>query len=311
LTAAPIITSLSPNSGPTAGLTTVLITGTGFTGTISVRFGSTATSYTIVSNTQISAIAPPGTGVAQVTVTSPAGVSNGVSYTYGVAAPTLTGLSPSSGPVTGGNTVTLTGTGLTGTTAVRFGSTSATSVTVVSAARVTAVAPSGTGTATVTATTPGGTSNGLSYTYASTGPNIVSLSPNSGPTGGSNTVLITGTGFSSATVVRFGSTATSFTVVSATQISVIAPAGTGVVQVTVTTPAGVSNGVSYTYLSVPTVTSVSPNTGPTAGGNTAAITGTGFVIGSTTVHFGPNAATSVVVTSPTSLTATVPAQPAP
>ena len=43
------------------------------------------------------------------------------------------------------------------------------------------------------------------------------------------------------------------------------------------------------------------------GGNAVAVTGTGFVSGSTTVDFGSNAGTSVDVTSPTSLTVDVPA----
>lgn len=56
----------------------------------------------------------------------------------------------------------------------------------------------------------------------------------------------------------------------------------------------------------PTVTSVSPSTGTTAGGTSVAITGTDFVNGAT-VKFGGVAATSVVFNSATSLTATTPA----
>ena len=47
-------------------------------------------------------------------------------------APTVTGLSPTSGPLAGGTPVTITGTGFTGATAVDFGTTAATSYTVVS-----------------------------------------------------------------------------------------------------------------------------------------------------------------------------------
>ncbi|WP_411550486.1 IPT/TIG domain-containing protein, partial [Nocardia jinanensis] len=50
-------------------------------------------------------------------MTTAGGNSNGIAYTY-VAVPTLTTVVPNVGPVTGGTTVVLTGTGLTGATAV-------------------------------------------------------------------------------------------------------------------------------------------------------------------------------------------------
>lgn len=55
----------------------------------------------------------------------------------------------------------------------------------------------------------------------------------------------------------------------------------------------------------PAVTAVAPNSGPVAGGISAALTGTGFSPGAT-VRFGGTPATNVVVQSPTSLTVTVP-----
>ena len=75
-------------------------------------------------------------------------------FTY-VAAPTVTGISPTTGPAAGGTMVTITGTGFTGATAVDFGTTPATSVTVVSATTITADSPAGTGTVDVTVTTAG------------------------------------------------------------------------------------------------------------------------------------------------------------
>jgi hypothetical protein len=100
-----------------------------------------------------------------VTVLTPGGTSNGASYTY-AAIPTLTSVSPSTGPESAGNTVTLAGAALTGATAVSFGGVQASSFTVDSDTQVTATVPAGTGTASVTVTTPGGTSGGVSYTYA-------------------------------------------------------------------------------------------------------------------------------------------------
>ena len=62
----------------------------------------------------------------------------------------------------------------------------------------------------------------------------------------------------------------------------------------------------FTYVVVPTVTSVSPNNGPTAGGTAVTITGTNFAAGAT-VTFGGTAATNVVVVNSTTITATTPA----
>ena len=70
-------------------------------------------------------------------------------------APTVTSISPTTGPTAGGTSVTITGTNLTGATSVNFGSEAATEVTVVDATTVTATAPSGTaGGVDVTVTTP-------------------------------------------------------------------------------------------------------------------------------------------------------------
>jgi|GEM_PF-823195 len=71
-TTVPDITSLNPSSGPAAGGTVVQINGFGFTGTTGaagVMFGAAnATSYTVNSNTLITAVAPPGSGSVRVRV---------------------------------------------------------------------------------------------------------------------------------------------------------------------------------------------------------------------------------------------------
>ncbi|WP_235445011.1 beta strand repeat-containing protein [Streptomyces sioyaensis] len=305
---APVLSALSPSSGPAAGGTVVTLSGSGFTGATAVRFGAVPASFTVVSSTQIAATAPAGSGTAQVTVTTAGGTSNGVAYTYtSASAPVLSSLNPSSGPAAGGTSVTLTGSGFTGATAVRFGTATA-SFTVVSATQITATAPAGSGTAQVTVTTPGGTSNGVAFTYTSASvPVLSSVSPNSGTTAGGTTVTLTGTGLAATSAVRFGATAAaSFTVVSDTVLTAVAPPGTGTVQVTVTTPGGTSNGVSYTYSVTPTLSSVSPNQGPTSGGNTVTLTGTNLT-GTTEVDFGATPATSFTVLSPTQITAVAPA----
>ena len=77
-------------------------------------------------------------------------------------------------------------------------------------------------------------------------------------------MTITGTGFTAATKVDFGtSAATNLVVVSPTEITVTSPAGSGTVDVTVTGPGGTtstSSGDKFTYVPAPTVISASSTT---------------------------------------------------
>jgi IPT/TIG domain len=184
--------------------------------------------------------------------------------------PTVTGLSPNTGPAAGGSSVTITGANFTGVTAVMFGATSATSFTVNSATQITATDPAGTGVIDVTVTAVGGTSAAVAadhFTYVAL-PTVTSISPALGPAAGGTTINITGTNFTGATAVFFdGTPASIFTVTSATQIIATSPAGTGVVDITVVTAGGTSatsNADQFTYVPAPTVASVVVN-----GGNAA------------------------------------------
>ncbi|MFE3800415.1 beta strand repeat-containing protein, partial [Nocardia tengchongensis] len=309
--AVPALTAIVPSSGPVAGGTTVVLTGTALTGATAVDFGGTpATSFTVDSATQITAVTPAeSAGTVLVTVTTAGGTVDGVSFTY-AAVPTLTTVVPNVGPVTGGSTVTLTGTGLAGATGVSFGGVPA-SFAVDSATQITAVVPPGTaGTVLVTATTAGGTSNGVAYTYVAV-PTLITAVPNVGPITGGTTVVLTGTNLTGATAVSFGGTpATSFTVDSATQITAVTPAGSaGTVLVTVTTAGGTVDGVSFTYVAVPTLITAVPNVGPITGGTTVVLAGTDLT-GTTAVSFGGTPATSFTVDSAIQITAVAPAEAA-
>ncbi|MFE7192261.1 IPT/TIG domain-containing protein, partial [Kitasatospora sp. NPDC057595] len=130
---APVVTGLAPDHGPLAGGSTVVLTGTNLTGASAVNFGAAAaTSFTVDSDTQITATVPAGStaGAVDVTVTTPGGTTAAAKYTYDTPAPVVTGLAPDHGPLAGGNAVVLTGTNLTGASAVNFGAAAATSFTV-------------------------------------------------------------------------------------------------------------------------------------------------------------------------------------
>jgi hypothetical protein len=72
----PVVTGIAPSSGTSAGGMPVTITGSGFAGATAVDFGTVpAGSFTVDSDTQITAAAPAGTGIVDVTVTTPGGTS--------------------------------------------------------------------------------------------------------------------------------------------------------------------------------------------------------------------------------------------
>src|SRR5262249_15054506 len=134
---APIVTAISPSIGPTNGGTTVTITGADFTGTTAVRFGSVAaTSFTVISSTQITAVAPAeAASTVAVHVTNNGGTSAlsvADQFQYVAALPAITKLSKTQGPTSGGTALTIYGSHFTGATAVYFGSIRAASFTVLS-----------------------------------------------------------------------------------------------------------------------------------------------------------------------------------
>ena len=174
----------------------------------------------------------------------------------------------------GSTKVTITGANLLGATAVKFGSAAAKSFTVVSGTSITAESPAGAaGTVNVVVTTVGGESalsGADDFTYVAA-PTVTKVEPAEGPAAGGTKVTITGTHFTGAKEVKFGSVAAkSLTVVSGTSITAESPAGAaGTVNVTVTTVGGksaVSSADDFTYVAAPTVTKVEPAEGPVAGG---------------------------------------------
>jgi IPT/TIG domain len=228
----PGVTLVRPDAGPESGGTTVTITGTNLSEATSVKFGSTdATSFTVSSDTSITAVSPAGTAAVDVIVSTPGGISpigpdDGFSY---AARPTVTRVAPGNGPVDGGTTVSISGTHLNGATAVTFGSTGAAGFTANSATSISAVSPAKlAGGVTVSVATPGGTSASSSHDRFRFNPTIANLSPNTGSTAGGTAVNVTGTGFvlgTKATAFKFGSsTAAAVDCTSTTTCTVMSPA---------------------------------------------------------------------------------------
>ena len=330
---APAVTRSRPTVGPAAGGTSVTITGTGFTGTTTVHFGANAAFFTVNGTTSITATSPVGTaGTVNVTVTNPGGTSATSSadqFTYD-AAPTVTSTTPTNGATTvaPSTTVTFTFSKAVNVSASAFtlqcptGTPVAFSLAPAPPGGVTtytltptSALPAGT-TCTATAvasqiTDPAGThpavNDAVSFTTG-TAPTVTSLSKSTGSTAGGTTVTITGTHLGTTTSVVFGSTAGTVTAKTATSVTVTTPThAVGTVNVVVTTPFGsATDSNAFTYGPPPTITTLSPAAGPTAGGNTIQITGTNFVVGQTTVGTGGSFGTIATMTT-TTITVVVPA----
>lgn len=259
----PTVTSIIPTFGPESGGTTVTIHGTNFIAVEDVFFGSTAaTSFTVISETKIKAVSPAGTGTVHITVKTTGGTSRKTAadrFTYvAPPRPTITKISPTSGPSTGGTQVTIKGTNFTNVEQVFFGKTPATSFTVTSNTSLTAISPPGTGTVHIRVVTSSRTSpktDADQFTYLTTGPTVGSISPAFGPTTGRTQVTIMGTNFIDVEQVSFGNTpALSFVVNSPISITAISPPGHGTVDVIVTTATGTSPTTpadQFTYQEVP------------------------------------------------------------
>ncbi|HUR24878.1 MAG TPA: IPT/TIG domain-containing protein [Candidatus Thermoplasmatota archaeon] len=267
------------------------------------------------------------------------------------AAPAVTSISPSSGTENGNTNITITGTGFSAGALVCLHSGAWTgSCSAADKAQQTIVGScSGTSTCTITAKTPSRSgvvtatpvtvtvrnldgqttseTNGFTYNNVAA-PTLTGVAPNSGTSNGGTTLTLKGTGFEANKArpsVAFGTElAPVVTVVDTTTLTVVTPAkvGGGSSDITVTYPSGTDTLTSnfvYTPAPQPTVTSVSPTSGGTNGGNRVTVSGTNFAPGATvcfaslTSNACPagRSGTQVVFTSTTTLTTLVPARASP
>lgn len=147
----PVVSSLNPFSGPTTGGTTVQISGSFFKGTNQVNFGNVPVTQNIVVNqngTQITVPAPAHAIQATVDIivenlNGQSAPSMGSHFLYLAPLPTITGVSPISGPHNASTQVQINGANFLndGNTTVQFGNVPATNVQVVSSTQITCTAP--------------------------------------------------------------------------------------------------------------------------------------------------------------------------
>lgn len=324
----PTIATITPNTGPGQGGTTVRINGAGFQVGASVSFGgSSAPTAVVLSPTDIDVVAPVGAdGPVNITIVNPDGqsVTRNNGYTY-VAPPNPVQVSPSSGPTSGGTAITITGTFFRTGATVRIGPNACQSVVVLTGGTaITCTTPTGaSGPVAVSVTNTdaqtGVLNNAFTYLAPVPPPTVTGVSPAFGPVTGGTQVTVLGTNFQAGATVRFGTTpATAVNVISPSAIVVTIPgvAGPGSVNVTVTNPdtqfATLANGFAYFQpadLPAITVVSLTPNQGPTAGGTVVFVSGRGFKSGAS-VRFDGIAGTNVLYLGPSALQVTTPAHAA-
>jgi cytochrome c553 len=174
----PTLASISPDSGPTLGMTSVALTGTGFQSGANVTVGGVACGdLSVLSSTQISCITGAhAAGAVSVVIENPDGQSATLSgaYTYASTSPpspTISSISPTSGSGSGGTTLTISGTGFSSGATVSVGGSTCSSPAVTGSTTITcttAVHLGGAATVTVTLTSGQSATLDNAYTYSST-----------------------------------------------------------------------------------------------------------------------------------------------
>lgn len=321
----PTISNFRPISSPITGGTVVFVEGTNLVNVSAVTLaGVPVQSYTAHTPQLISALSAPTAN----TVSGPIKVVTGAGTVYSEEifdyttvdnTPTIDNISPTTGPVAGGTTITITGTNLSTVFAVTVDGIQAQQVTHISDTQVQCVtAPGIAGSGEVMVYSVYGVAMSTQhFTYASTtnAPTISFIAPIAGPLAGGTAVTIAGTNLNSVTSVMIaGVNAASFSIASPTQIIAITgqatQAGAGYVQLQSPLGSTISS-MAYTYYnnaSEPVISHIAPSVGPLGGGTQLLIQGQNYQTGLGTgvinsVIVASIAAVQVSVTSNTSLTA--------
>jgi uncharacterized protein (TIGR03437 family) len=329
----PLLRFLNPSSAVAGGPAFTLTVSSGSLNPILssavVQWNGTPLTTTYVSSSQLTAqvpaslIASPGT--ANITIVNPgANPSNAVAFTIVTASPpALTSLSPSS--ATAGSaafTLAVSGSNFTSGAIVQWNGTSLAS-NIVSSTQLTAQVPANllllSGTVLITVVEPGlPVSNALNFSInPATVANLASISPSSVTAGSPGfTLVATGSGFVSGSVIEWNGGPIGTTFVSSTQLTgqvpagLVGTAGTAVVQVA-NPSASLSNSLVFTISArSATISSLSPISVVSGGpAFTLTVNGSGFVPASQVQWNGTAVSTTFV--SAVQLTALVPAQPVP
>jgi hypothetical protein len=330
----PVTSGISPSVVTAGGAAfTLTVDGSNFAPNSTIRWNGADRPTTFISASRLTSAIPASSITAgatvQITVFTPSpggGTSNAQQLTINNPLPAITGLSPANSNVGVSNfTLTVNGSGFVPASVVRWnGSDRAT--TFVSGAQIratiTAADVANVGTAQVTVFSPapqGGTSNAQTFPIQYAVPTTTSVTPNNAVAGTNGlTLTVNGTGFVSASIVRWNGSDRPTGLVSATQLTAtvtpadLASQGTATVTVFNPTPGGgTSNAQTFTITPsggggspLPVIGTLAP-TSAAAGGAAFVLTvgGSSFVSGSVVRWNGANRTTTFV--SATQLTAQI------
>jgi hypothetical protein len=318
----PVIEWLEPPyGGPIAGGTSITITGSNFMpGVIVVIGGERVQRLDFFSPTELRLRTPAGSaGPKAVRVVNPDGQEAVLQegFTYNLP-PTIASVSPNMGPLEGGTEITIIGTGFLGQADVFIGGAEA-SASVSSPTKIKAETPPSTaGVKDVVVQNRDGQEARLedAFTYNPV-PVITKVIPDNGRLVGGTKITLQGNGFLPGAKVLIGDVyARSLVVASAIQVMspnliiAVTPSGEpGPTDVVVRNPdrQEIVLAGGFTYNPLPTITSISPNNGPSSGGTKVLINGTGFLQGARVI-IGKRAATTELKDEST-IEAVTPANP--
>ncbi|KAH8069309.1 hypothetical protein JL721_6130 [Aureococcus anophagefferens] len=295
--AVPEVLSLEPASGGVAGGGTVIVRGLNFADSslLACRFGTATAPARWVNSTELECEAPAGAAgdvAVEVSVNGADFTDDGATFSY-LATAVVSGVSPASGPSTGGTEVTVTGSDLAFSTtlACRFAFVDV-AASFVSSSELRCVAPAhGAGSVSFAVVDDGRVLYGASDAFEYKPLMVVSgLSPPRGGTGGGTVVAVEGSGFlayASSVTCAFGDApAASVEVVSATLL----------------------RDATYGFVAEPAAISAHPGSGARSGGEPITVYGSNFVDASElSCRFGGSALSDARWVSATELVCASPA----
>jgi hypothetical protein len=281
-----VVTGVSPNTGSIAEGKVITVSGSGFQPGATVRLGSLDCGNVIyISPTQIRCTTPRVSLPAAypVIVTNPGGqpsTCQTILFTYLNIGPTIAGITPNRGPVSGGTPLVINGNGFLPNAQVLIGSSLCADVRV-TPTQITCRTPGGAeATLPVWVTNPGSVPV-MAGNFVYEALRVLAIAPPAGPVLGGTNLVISGTGFGPQDRMTIGGLpCATFNYVSPTELRCVTPkhaAGPVVFQVT----DGVSNATApggFLYQG-PWITGIIPAAGTELGNTLVTLIGTNFVSG--------------------------------
>lgn len=278
----PTLSSVTPTTGSVAGGTLLTLSGNGFTPDISISMAYQSCNIRSISQTQVTCVTPPYfTAEADIQITAGSITFPVIKFQYTDAAtPTITSISPQTGSA--GNNIVISGTGFdtnnsgnkvtVGDKDCTVSSSTATQISCTTDASLSG----GSHPVVVDVTGKGSTNNNTLFTITFA---ISGINPADGSIAGGQKVTISGSGFTTTATVTICNNPCEVITATSSQVVCTTPASDGAKQCPVVLFTGTNQLQStydYSAAKTPTITSIQPRRGGTAGGTPVTITGTGF-----------------------------------